>query len=39
MVTKHAADSGWDLKTDVMLRLHNIEVEDAELRKLVRFRL
>ena len=31
--------SGWDLNADVMLRLHNIEVEDAELRKRVRYRL
>ncbi len=31
--------SGWDLNADVMLRLQNIEVEDAELRKRVRYRL
>lgn len=31
--------SGWDLNADVMLRLQNIEVEDAELRKHVRYRL
>ena len=27
--------AGWDLNADVMLRLQNIEVEDAELRKHV----
>jgi N6-L-threonylcarbamoyladenine synthase len=31
--------AGWDLNADVMLRLQNIEVEDAELRKRVRYRL
>jgi N6-L-threonylcarbamoyladenine synthase len=31
--------AGWDLNADVMLRLQNIEVEDAELRKHVRYRL
>jgi N6-L-threonylcarbamoyladenine synthase len=31
--------SGWDLNADVMLRLQNIEVEDDELRKHVRYRL
>jgi N6-L-threonylcarbamoyladenine synthase len=31
--------SGWDLNADVMLRLQNIEVEDEELRKRVRYRL
>src|SRR5204862_7364869 len=31
--------SGWDLNADVMLRLQNIVVEDAELRKHVRYRL
>ena len=31
--------SGWDLNADVMLRLQNFEVEDAELRKHVRYRL
>jgi len=31
--------SGWDLNADVMLRLQNFEVEDAELRKRVRYRL
>ena len=31
--------AGWDLNADVMLRLQNIEVEDAELRKTVRYRL
>src|ERR1700694_5401515 len=31
--------SGWDLNADVMLRLQNIEVEDEELRKHVRYRL
>jgi N6-L-threonylcarbamoyladenine synthase len=30
---------GWDLNADVMLRLQNIEVEDEELRKHVRYRL
>lgn len=30
---------GWDLNADVMLRLQNIDVEDAELRKRVRYRL
>jgi hypothetical protein len=29
----------WSLNADVMLRLQNIEVEDAELRKHVRYRL
>ena len=29
----------WDLNADVMLRLQNIDVEDAELRKRVRYRL
>ena len=29
----------WDLNADVMLRLQNIEVEDEELRKRVRYRL
>lgn len=31
--------AGWDLNADVMLRLQNIEVEDAELRRRVRYRL
>lgn len=31
--------ANWDLNADVMLRLQNIEVEDAELRKHVRYRL
>ncbi len=31
--------AGWDLNADVMLRLQNLEVEDAELRKHVRYRL
>jgi len=31
--------AGWDLNADVMLRLQNFEVEDAELRKRVRYRL
>ncbi|MGZ5437906.1 MAG: tRNA (adenosine(37)-N6)-threonylcarbamoyltransferase complex transferase subunit TsaD [Pyrinomonadaceae bacterium] len=31
--------AGWDLNADVMMRLQNIEVEDAELRKRVRYRL
>ena len=31
--------AGWDLNADVMLRLQNIEVEDAEFRKHVRYRL
>lgn len=31
--------AGWDLNADVMLRLQNIEVEDEELRKHVRYRL
>ena len=31
--------AGWDLNADVMLRLQNIDVEDAELRKHVRYRL
>jgi N6-L-threonylcarbamoyladenine synthase len=31
--------SDWDLNADVMLRLQNIEVEDEELRKRVRYRL
>jgi N6-L-threonylcarbamoyladenine synthase len=31
--------AGWDLNADVMLRLQNIEVEDEELRKTVRYRL
>jgi len=31
--------SSWDLNADVMLRLQNIDVEDAELRKHVRYRL
>src|SRR5436189_3833238 len=30
---------GWDLNADVLLRLQNIEVEDEELRKHVRYRL
>jgi N6-L-threonylcarbamoyladenine synthase len=29
----------WNLNADVMLRLQNIEVEDEELRKHVRYRL
>ena len=32
-------DLGWDLNADVMLRLQNVEVEDEELRKRVRYRL
>jgi N6-L-threonylcarbamoyladenine synthase len=31
--------AGWDLNADVMMRLQNIEVEDEELRKHVRYRL
>jgi N6-L-threonylcarbamoyladenine synthase len=31
--------AGWDLNADVMLRLQNLDVEDAELRKRVRYRL
>ena len=31
--------AGWNLNADVMLRLQNIEVEDEELRKRVRYRL
>lgn len=31
--------AGWDLNANVMLRLQNIEVEDEELRKRVRYRL
>src|SRR6266568_252709 len=31
--------AGWDLNADVMLRLQNIEVEDEELRKRVRYRV
>jgi len=31
--------AGWDLNADVMLRLQNVDVEDAELRKRVRYRL
>src|SRR5881296_309077 len=31
--------AGWDLNADVMLRLQNIDVEDDELRKHVRYRL
>ena len=31
--------AGWELNADVMLRLQNIEVEDDELRKRVRYRL
>ena len=31
--------AGWDLNADVMLRLQNLDVEDAELRKTVRYRL
>jgi N6-L-threonylcarbamoyladenine synthase len=31
--------AGWDLNADVMLRLQNLEVEDEELRKKVRYRL
>src|SRR6184192_4295660 len=31
--------AGWDLNADVMLRLQNLDVEDAELRKHVRYRL
>jgi N6-L-threonylcarbamoyladenine synthase len=31
--------AGWDLNADVSLRLQNIEVEDEELRKRVRYRL
>ena len=31
--------AGWDLNADVMLRLQNLEVEDDELRKRVRYRL
>lgn len=30
---------GWDLNADVMLRLQNMDVEDEELRKRVRYRL
>ena len=29
----------WNLNADVMLRLQNLEVEDEELRKRVRYRL
>src|SRR5438132_931343 len=49
-VTKHVRESGlqpmqageragWDLNADVMLRLQNLDVEDEELRKRVRYRL
>lgn len=31
--------AGWNLNADVMLRLQNVDVEDAELRKRVRYRL
>ena len=31
--------AGWDLNADVMLRLQNVEVEDEELRKRVRYRI
>jgi tRNA N6-adenosine threonylcarbamoyltransferase len=31
--------AGWDLNADVMLRLQNVDVEDEELRKKVRYRL
>src|SRR5260370_37198590 len=31
--------AGWDLNADVTLRLQNLEVEDEELRKRVRYRL
>ena len=31
--------AGWDLNADVMLRLQNLEVDDEELRKRVRYRL
>jgi len=31
--------AGWDLNADVMLRLQNIDVEDEELRKRVRYRV
>src|SRR6266496_3071250 len=31
--------AGWDLNADVMLRLQNIEVDDKELRKRVRYRV
>jgi N6-L-threonylcarbamoyladenine synthase len=31
--------AGWDLNADVMLRLQNLDVEDEELRKRVRYRL
>ena len=31
--------AGWDLNADVMLRLQNVDVEDDELRKKVRYRL
>jgi len=31
--------AGWDLNADVMLRLQNVDVEDEELRKRVRYRL
>jgi len=31
--------AGWDLNADVMLRLQNLDVEDEELRKKVRYRL
>jgi N6-L-threonylcarbamoyladenine synthase len=31
--------AGWDLNADVMLRLQNMDVEDEELRKTVRYRL
>src|SRR5437773_762288 len=34
-----AGRAGWDLNADVMLRLQNIDVEDDELRKRVRYRL
>ena len=31
--------ASWDLNADVMLRLQNLEVDDEELRKRVRYRL
>jgi N6-L-threonylcarbamoyladenine synthase len=31
--------AGWDLNADVSLRLQNLDVEDEELRKRVRYRL
>jgi len=31
--------AGWDLNANVMLRLQNLDVEDEELRKKVRYRL